>query len=636
MKSDNKPIPMIDRRATFVPETINKEKRTIDVVWSTGAKVKRGGLWSDPFYEELSMKKDHVRLDRLNAGAPLLNNHNNWDLRDVIGVVEKASVVSKEGKATVRFSEREDVGPLFNDVASGIIRNISVGYRVHKFEEVEGKNEGDLKTYRAVDWEPMELSFVAIPADAGAQVRNSENLNLCTFVTRGDESMSEPIKTEGNAPVKEPVQPTIDQDKLRNEAIEEERKRTITIKEMVRKVNLEESFADKMIEDGVSLDDVRGQIIEKLAEKQKDNDTRSSNVTVTKDENETRVRCAKEAILNRANSARYEMTEGARKFANHSMLDMAREFCEAHGINTREMTKMELVGRAFHSTSDFPYLLADVANKTLRDAYAEAPETHMEIAREITLPDFKELSRTQIGDGPELDEVLESGEVTYGTVGEAAEKIQIKTYAKALSITRKAIINDDLDAFSRIPSLFGRRARQKEADLVWAIITGNPDMYDSVALFHADHGNLASSGATIDVTTLGAGRLAMRTQTGIDGATINITPRKILVPAALETKAEQIINTVIVPATDSNANPFKGTLKVVAEPRLDATSATAWFLAASPSEIDIIELARLQGESGPVIETQEGFEIEGMKMKVRIDVGVKAIDWRGVYKNPGA
>jgi len=634
MKAQSKQIPMIDRRATFLPETLNEGKRTIDVVWSTGARVKRGGLWTEPFFEELSMKKESVRLDRLNRGAPLLNNHNNWDLNDVIGVVENAAVSGGEGRATVRFSERENVNPIYNDVKTGIIRNISVGYKVHRFEKQE-ESDGELAVYRAVDWEPMELSFVAIPADAGAQVRNSENVNLCTFITRGDESMTQSTKQEGKAPETKQV-PEVDEKKVREEAIAAERTRCQKIKEVVRSVKLEDSLADQMIKDGSSVEKARTLVIEKLAEKQNETETRSTNVATTRDENETRIRGAENAILNRYNSARYQLDDNGRRFRSFSLLDLAREFCEAHGISTRELSKMEVAQRAFHSTSDFPILLADVANKSLRDAYGEAPQTHMAISREVTLSDFKPVSRVQLGDGPELDEVLESGEVTYGTVGEAKEQIQLKTYAKAISLTRKLIINDDLDALARIPALFGRRAREKEADLIWAIITGNPAMADGTALFHADHGNLAASGAAISVTTIGAGRLAMRTQTGLDGAVVNVTPRQLIVPAALETVAEQFLATVIYPESDANSNPFKGSLRPLVEPRLDASSSTAWYLAADPAAIDMIELGRLQGESGPVLETQEGFEIEGMKMKVRIDIGVKAIDYRGFYKNAGA
>ena len=135
-------------RAGFVPESYNEDQKTIDVVWSTGAKVKRYS-WDGPYYEELSMKKDNVRLERLNAGAPVLNNHDTWrGLNDVIGVVESASIKGGEGRATLRLSSRPELAGVVEDIKSGIIRNISVGYVVHKFEEVKAKKEEDIPTYR--------------------------------------------------------------------------------------------------------------------------------------------------------------------------------------------------------------------------------------------------------------------------------------------------------------------------------------------------------------------------------------------------------------------------------------------------------------------------------------------------------
>jgi hypothetical protein len=128
----------------------------------------------------------------------------------------------------------------------------------------------------------------------------------------------------------------------------------------------------------------------------------------------------------------------------------------------------------------------------------------------------------------------------------------------------------------------------------------------------------------------------MRKQTGLGGRLINVMPVYLYVPAALETVAEQYTTQSFDADASSNTNPFRGKLQPIAEPRLDANSATAWYLAGSPSQIDVIEVARLIGESGPVVETMDTFEVEGMKMKVRSDFGAKAIDWRGLWKNPGA
>ena len=173
MKSTTMQINNSQLRASFVPSTFDPEKRTIDVVWTTGARVKRFSWSEGQYYEELAVKRTAVNLDRLNQGAPVLNNHNSWSLESNIGVVEKAWLKDGKGYATIRFSERDELQGLIKDIASGVIRNISVGYSVEKYEDVSKKKD-KIKTYRAVSWTPLELSFVNIPADKDAQVRAAD------------------------------------------------------------------------------------------------------------------------------------------------------------------------------------------------------------------------------------------------------------------------------------------------------------------------------------------------------------------------------------------------------------------------------------------------------------------------------
>ncbi len=118
-----------------LPETVDTEARTVEVVWSTGATVRRRDPWTGKRYDEvLSLNPAHVDLSRLNNGAPLLDTHGVFDLDHVPGVVERAWIArtngAYEGRAVVRFSEREDVEPVWRDVRAGIIRNVSVGYTV--------------------------------------------------------------------------------------------------------------------------------------------------------------------------------------------------------------------------------------------------------------------------------------------------------------------------------------------------------------------------------------------------------------------------------------------------------------------------------------------------------------------------
>lgn len=159
------------RAAAVAPASIDQGKRTVELVWSTGAAVKRADWITERTYiEELSMNAAHVRLNRLNMGAPLLNSHGRWGLGDVLGVVEKAWLADGEGRAIVRFSSKPDADMVWRDVVDGIIRNVSVGYKVHKFQDVTKPGE-TIPTYRAIDWEPEEISLVSVGADAAAGVR---------------------------------------------------------------------------------------------------------------------------------------------------------------------------------------------------------------------------------------------------------------------------------------------------------------------------------------------------------------------------------------------------------------------------------------------------------------------------------
>lgn len=155
---------------------INDDARTVSLTWSTGADVLRFD-WETGrrFYERLSLDPKHVRLQRLNGGAPLLDSHSAFTLAHQIGVVERAALESGKGVADVRFSKRADVEPFYQDVRDKIIRNVSVGYRVHKFQELDEKRDG-IPVRLATHWEPFEVSLVPMGADAGAQVRSSKDV----------------------------------------------------------------------------------------------------------------------------------------------------------------------------------------------------------------------------------------------------------------------------------------------------------------------------------------------------------------------------------------------------------------------------------------------------------------------------
>ncbi|XWN29952.1 MAG: HK97 family phage prohead protease [Devosia sp.] len=168
-------LPTMFRQAELRAASFDEGANTIDVIWTAGAVVRRVSWVDGEFDEELAVDTKSVRLDRLNAGAPFLNSHDSYDLRSVIGSVVPGTAVVRGGKgyATVQMSRRDDAAGIVQDIRDGVIRNVSVGYRTHAVERRERKDKVPL--HRAIDWEPLEISAVAVPADAAAQIRTSSD-----------------------------------------------------------------------------------------------------------------------------------------------------------------------------------------------------------------------------------------------------------------------------------------------------------------------------------------------------------------------------------------------------------------------------------------------------------------------------
>ncbi len=663
-------LPALRRMAELAPGSVDSDARTVEVVWSTGARVRRVPFFGDAYDEELSLDPAHVRLERLNAGAPFLRVHELTALDAVIGSVapDSARIENGRGVATVRLSEREDVEAIWRDIQAGHIRAVSIGYQVHRYEV--SKPEGGRELWRAVDWTPFEISAVPVGADPAAGFRSTETLHACVVHRAGASSKTErtstmhdeaietedptevveeaevPEETEAGEtrspkkPLKTKEQPKPDTEALVAEARANERQRASTIYDLTSRLGLERGVADDLVKRGVGLDEARRQILDTLAESS-DQTRTFGHVSVPlggQDERMTRRDAAANALLHRYSPTLFQLTDAARQFRGMTLMELARESLGEAGVNTRGMSRDEVATRALHSTSDFPEILAAVTSKTLRQAYEAYPRTFLAFCRQVLATDFKAMHRVQMGEAPQLLKVNESGEFKRGTIGESKESYRIETYGRVVGITRQVLINDDLDAFTRIPAMYGNSIAQLESDVVWGIVTGNPAMADNKALFHADHKNLEGTGAALSVDAVGKGRTAMAKQTGLDKKTVlNIRPAFLIVPAALELKAEQMVAQNIVPAETQNVVPQSiRTLSPIAEPRLDADSDTAWYLAASPNQIDTIEYAYLEGQQGAYIETRNGFDVDGVEIKCRLDFGAKAIDWRGLYKNPGA
>ena len=345
-----------------------------------------------------------------------------------------------------------------------------------------------------------------------------------------------------------------------------------------------------------------------------------------------------------------ELEQRKSPIRSYSLLEVCRGFLRSVNQSDAGLSREGLVSRALFATrsgivgtaaGDLTNVLAANVNKALGMGYDEAPETWRRWTGRDSAPDFKAASRPVLSAFSDLDNVGD-GEYEYGALSDKAESFTLQRFGKLFSIGRTAILNDDLAALGRLPRMMGRAAARKVGDSVYSVLTANAAMgEDSVALFHtATHGNLATSGA-ISVATLNAGRLAMGTQTDVSGDhTIQVPPRYLLTPLAIQGTGEAILAAAHNPATASGVEPvpgYIGNLDQVAEARLDAASATAWYLVADPAAFDTVLVAFLDGIETPMIEEHDaGPTRDGVIYKVRHEFQAYAGDWRTMYKNNGS
>ena len=523
------------------------------------------------------------------------------------------------------------------------------------------EEDDKLPTYRAVDWEPLELSLVPIGFDDGAKIRSAQTaadykgqrFNTIFEVREAQQPLDQPAAvantTEENPMIEEEKRAA--EELIRREAADAERKRSLTIRQMAKKVGLGEDVAEDLVARGVSIADASIALIDKAAEKQgKDQpETRNSQATVVGGLDQSVITAKREAmqnaLLNRCNPT-IALIEGAREFRGMRLLDLARECVETVGGNARGMLPQEVARAALgcdrtamraagmQTTSDFPILLGGGVTRTLRDAYAQAPQTWRPLGQMTTVPDFRATTRAALGDISALEEVKEHGEYKYGKLEEEGAPIRVTKFGKIIAITWEAVINDDLGALTRIPRAYGLAAAETESNLVWNLILSNPNFTDGTAIFVAGHGNLAASGGAINTTTLGAARAAMRKQKSKAGAFLNVEPRYLVVGPDKELEAFQFTSSQYVPAKNSDINDGRNTsLVVIVDGRITGNQ---WYLFTEAGLIDTFEYAYLEGEPGVFTETREGFEVDGMEIKARLVFGAAWIDYRGAYKNPGA
>lgn len=681
-------IPQLELRADIAPDTLNEEKRTVDVIWTTGARVLRG--YFDQFWEELSLDPKHVRMDRLNSGAaPLLNSHNGEDLSGVIGVVESASLGKRSGTATVRFARAEDdpvADQIFRKVKDKIIKNVSVGYRVHKMEKVSD-GEGQIPVYRAVDWTPHEVSMVPIGADAGATTRAARGTNPCEFTQErtmdpeienpGTPSADDLEDTVAKAATEAARKKRMDDARARSEGEQQAAEdataatleRVAAIQDIAQRSGLGHDWANNLIRANVSVEKARAAAFAFLTKRDADEFSTDGMLRIEPgdDARDKFVRGATAWLIERSGHTNTiaeakKVARLAHNFAGVStdpgefrgmrMPDLARHALELRGRSTKGLHGENLIRAAlmsrgdqgFNTTSDFAILLETAVNKIFVGAYAMAPVTWPMWAGRKSVNDFRTSTFYRPGTFGVLDTVGESGEVKHKNIPDGEKRtLTPATKGNIIGITRRALANDDLGAFQNLASGLGMAAALTVESDAYAMVTANSGTglsYDANPLFHSTRSNIGPTGA-MSATTLDGARATMARQKDPSGNQfLTLRPAVWLGPVELGGTAKQFNSSTTDP-TDNKAQGVANKVlnlfrDIVDSPFLSAQSTTRHYLLADPGLYPVFAVGFLDGQEAPRIDTEQSFGFDGVQMKVILDYGTAVIDFRGAVTCAGA
>ena len=639
-------VDLTTRAMSLVPASINETDRTVraTVIATTNDAPRTDA--AGPFIERLSL--DAVDPTTL-RGLPVLDTHKLGGLDNVLGSVVAAGKDAAGIWADLKFSPRAEA--IWQDVKAGLIRGVSAGYQISKVTPGMTADGKRLKT--VTDYTIREISMVPVSVDAGASVRG----------LKMDETTAAPTDTPAPkfAPCPDCANPGVcnkagacftaskpaaaasgDAGGARSAAPADLTTRAavnLEIRSVGRLSGMDTAAIDALIDRGATVEEARSAGFAAMATRSAGTQNLAAvQVGQSFDDPEIRTRAMSEALHHRLDP-NVRLQGMARQFAEFSLSDHAREILRTRGLSTTGLSPSSLITRALHTTSDFAILTGSTINRVLRQSYAAAPARLKALGKQTTARDFRSMIKVQLGEFGALPELGESGEIKSTTLAEAKESYSVRSFASKMGISTQLLVNDDLSAFSAIATKFAQASVATEAGVLVSLLAANSGagctMDDGNPLFHSAHANVAGSGGAITDTTLGAARLAMRKQAGLGGNLISVTPKYLVVPAALETAAEKYLAT-LYPAQASNVNPFSGKLQLIVEPRLDAVSATRWYVTADPAEIEGLEYAYLDGNAGPNIETQSGWDVDGVEVRCILRFGAGFIESRSWYANAGA
>lgn len=635
---------MIRGLGVTTPTTLNAEARTVDVIALSGlAPAARPAPAPDGAREAWIEELDAGGADLSRfIGGPALKDHRPTT-DNAVGVVDTARVDGARILATVRFATKPAADELMSDVGGGIVRGVSLGYRVTKWQ-MAGRRDG-LRVFRAIAWEPYELSFTPVPVDAGAIVRSkivskptpSPDFQPCESCATpkgcaafgGCVRDAEAGTDAAPAPTPSPTVQPAPADGSRAHVNRE-------IRTIAHVAGLPASFADNLIDSGATVEAARAAAFADLARRGGVTIRNDAPILIGTDHSDPSIirRNMADALAARLCPGLVKPDGRAREFMGHRALDMVGELATMRGQRFNRFDQNALMERAIgaHSTGDFPLLLADAGNKILLAQYAAANPTYRQWAARRGFTDFKPHKFLRVGDFPSFKNLAETGEVNYGTMSENREQVSAGEFATGIILGRRALVNDDLSALSDFSSMIAIRTAADENRLVYGLLTSNPVMSDGKSLFHADHGNTAGAGAAITVASVGAAVAALRKMKSLDGIPLNLTPRFLVVGPDKELEGRQVLAS-ITPMKAGDTNPWAGMMELIVDANI---TGNGWYVMADPAMCPTVVYGYVAGSEGPQIKTETDFDTQAVKVRAGLDFGYGVIDFRGAHSNAGA
>ena len=433
-------------------------------------------------------------------------------------------------------------------------------------------------------------------------------------------------------------------------AVENERRRMSDIINLCRQTGMDPTG---YIQDGSSVEDVRKAAVDFLIQHHGPVGARMSESG--SDEDNFRA-AASDAMLLRSGISTASPAAGAEQMRGLSLRDLAIECMAREGLGTTaslmRMSKDDLWGMAqrqfFNPTAAFPAILDNTIRKAIVQRYQAVPTTFQLWTTKGSVTDFKPTKDHEYlaGGAGEFLPVGEGGELKHDTPKtDLLPQRKISTYGRQFSMTREAFINDDIGFITQVPGMYAASAKRTINKQVYSILYSNPTIFDDKALFHADHGNLVTSGAAPSIENIQGMILKMMSQTDPFGDSITVQPRFIVVPVGYGFTLAQILQTAQIEVdgigshTANALYQYRNQLQVIEDGTLNTLAGTndvPWFIIADPSYARCIQVDYLNGQETPTIRRMETPGQLGYVWDIWLDWGVTVVDYRGAVKNPGA